>query len=189
MSDRTPHTDALDTLGSIISKEESRDAIHLAVEPAIAGRRLKAGDHVGFLNDGSFGPCNDPVGIVDPFLTTTVSPGQRFWLVIYPRQITSLRHVWSHPAFDSQSIVEPPTMSTMVSRSIVWITEYAEELGFSYDEMIQGAKDYLAYGDSLCGGDDMEGNWTSDEFWDHFEVATGGEVDDDDRGNFFRCSC
>ena len=35
---RSPHTDALDTLGSVITEHEKRDAIHLAVEPAVAGR-------------------------------------------------------------------------------------------------------------------------------------------------------
>lgn len=36
MSDRTPSTDALETLGMIHFKPEHRDAIHLAVDPVEA---------------------------------------------------------------------------------------------------------------------------------------------------------
>jgi hypothetical protein len=45
------------------------------------------------------GPCDQPIGVVDPFLVKPVEPGQRFWLFLYPGSITGLRHVWSHPAF------------------------------------------------------------------------------------------
>ncbi len=48
---RTPHTDALDTLGSIIGPNEKRDAIHLAVEPVVAGEYLERGALIS-LQDG-----------------------------------------------------------------------------------------------------------------------------------------
>lgn len=85
-------TDALETLGSIIDANQKRDAIHLAVETVVAAQRLTPGEDVGFV-DGGVGLCDNPVGIVDPFLKSLVKKGQRFWLVVYPRQITSLRHV------------------------------------------------------------------------------------------------
>lgn len=102
---RSTHTDALATLGTIIKEGEKRDAIHLGVDPAIAACQLFPGMHVGFASDGKAtrstreNPEIKPVGIVDPFLKAPVAPGQRFWLIVYPRQITSLRHVWEHPDF------------------------------------------------------------------------------------------
>lgn len=103
---RSTHTDALATLGTILKPGEKRDAIHLGVEPCIAKETLKPGAHVGFWEDGKCVnvfegiPCSPkPVGIVDPFLEKPVLPGESFWLIVYPRQITSLRHVWEHPDF------------------------------------------------------------------------------------------
>lgn len=97
---RSVATDALETLGMVHPSKQYRDAIHLAVEPVVAGEILQAGDHIGYLADGRVGKATDCVlGIVDPFIEGYVTPGQEFWLVVYPRKITSLRHVWSHPAF------------------------------------------------------------------------------------------
>lgn len=98
---RSVHTDALATLGTIIDETAKRDAIHIAVEPAIAAEKLFPGQDVGLNVDGKgrAGRCDNPVGIVDPYLRNFVTEGQRFWLLVYPRQITSLRHVWSHPNF------------------------------------------------------------------------------------------
>ena len=90
----TVSTDALKTLGTIIDADAGRDAIHLAVEPVIADDFLRPGEHVGFMENGRVGKWPHPnktVGIVDPFLAKPVQTGQRFWLVVYPRQITSLR--------------------------------------------------------------------------------------------------
>lgn len=103
---RSVSTDALETLGKIHTRQEYRDAIHLAVEPVEAGENLFPGTHV-YIKDGkafnvgfSQTDALRAVGIVDPFISVKVEQGQRFWLVIYPRMITSLRHVWSHPAFE-----------------------------------------------------------------------------------------
>lgn len=111
MSDRTPSTDALETLGMVHFKPEHRDAIHLAVEPVTAGMILAPGEKIGILYgvaypagsmqmidanlDGKV-PCQ---GIVDPFLPRNVARGERFWFIMNPRMVTSLRHVWTHPDF------------------------------------------------------------------------------------------
>lgn len=122
---RSPITDALETLGMIHFKKEKRDAIHLAVEPVAAGCRMKPGDRIGIV-DGFAYPVgyqyipdkdiksvgddgvnrvglmrvNVPYqGIVDPFLTTDVQLGDKFWFVMKPREVRSLRHVWEAEGF------------------------------------------------------------------------------------------
>ena len=111
---RSVSTDALETLGTIIGPGEARDAIHLAVEPVVAGERLKPGENVGLGPDGkayspetglTFPGCRQvkALGIVDPFLKAPVKAGEMFWLVVYPRQIRSLRHVWEHPDFPAST--------------------------------------------------------------------------------------
>lgn len=105
----TPSTDALETLGNIIQPTEKRDAIHLAVDPAYSDNYLNPGDHVRIVSPGKVVRCGIGAGhgIVDPFLRHPVEPGEYFWLVVYPREITSLRHVWSHPAFADEPQREP----------------------------------------------------------------------------------
>lgn len=100
----TPSTDALETLGNIIHPGEKRDAIHLAVDPAFSAGYLNPGDHVRIVGKNQVERCAVGAGhgIVDPFLRRSVNPGEWFWLVVYPREITSLRHVWSHPAFEEE---------------------------------------------------------------------------------------
>lgn len=109
---RSPSTDALETLGMIHFKPEARDAIHLAVEPVVAGQRLNVGERIGIVNGVAYPVdsrlCRDENdlyvqiryhGIVDPFLPCAVEKGQSFWFVMAPRMVQSLRHVWEHPDF------------------------------------------------------------------------------------------
>lgn len=101
-------TDALETLGMLIPDNSGRDAIHLAVEPVVCGpRALMPGQRIKLAVgsilkgqavpaqvtglSGAGAPIDDATGIVDPFLTYPVKPGQRFWFVVLPRTITSLR--------------------------------------------------------------------------------------------------
>ena len=96
---RTVATDALATLGMIHTKEEKRDAIHLAVIQVTATEKMMAGEPISAIDGKAF--CDsDGLGIVDPFLEHKwIQPGQQFWMILKPRLITSLRHVWEHPAF------------------------------------------------------------------------------------------
>lgn len=100
MSERPVTTDALETLGTIHITPQHRDAIHLAVEPVIAGVDLLPGQHI-VVDNGVAWPTaiGGGLGIVDPFLKLPVERGQPFWFVMYPRQVHTLRHVWTHPAF------------------------------------------------------------------------------------------
>lgn len=185
---RTVSTDALETLGTIVTDAERRDAIHLAVDPREAAEKLFPGQDVGLLPDGRAGAgIGDvaPLGIVDPFLKGPVYPGQWFWLVVYPRQITSLRHVWSHPAFADEA-----GASTLdKAPSVQWLRNLAGRIGVSYQRLIDAAESYVESGDYLTGGSEMEGEYTPDEFWLHYQIVTGKTVAEDDRGNFFNCSC
>jgi len=98
---RTVATDALDTLGTIlVPLREHRDAIHLAVEPVVAAEDLAPSDDIGLTADGRASKDARPLlGKVDPFLPKEpgVKAGETFWMLVYPGQIQSLRHVWNHP--------------------------------------------------------------------------------------------
>lgn len=194
----TVTTDALATLGTIIDATAGRDAIHLAVEPVEAGEKIFPGQHVSLTN-GISKASGKLVGIVDPFLPGPVFPGQMFWLVVYPRQITSLRHVWEHPGFPASGLPEPglvapaPEVLTRTSAEMkaseAWIENWASRFSLSYDEVIYGARDYLKDGNYLSGGELLEGEYVPAEFWTHYERVTGETVEDRDRGTFFSCSC
>lgn len=100
-------SDTLEHLGKIIPPGtiHSRDAVHIAVAPVEAGATLRPGWPVGLAEDGkAYTLTVQHIGIVDPFLPdgSVVEEGRRFWLFLYPGAITSLRHVWTHPAFQAK---------------------------------------------------------------------------------------
>lgn len=86
-------------LGKLATEKDHRDAVHIAVAPVVSAEWLNPGEHVGLRADGKAVNGVEPIGAVDPFLSHKVMPGERFWLFLFPNTITSLRHVWSHPAF------------------------------------------------------------------------------------------
>lgn len=208
MSDkRSVTTDALEVLGNIIDETVGRDAIHLAVEPAVAAVKLYPGQDIGFV-DGGFGPCDKPVGIVDPFLKHPVQPGQRFLLVVYPRTITSLRHVWVHPAFDKpqtavvESRVADPLFTPEFLESKRWLENFAatmptaaegedeeDRAPITYARLMERAKEHAQDGSYWSEGGRFEGFYADSDFWDHYEIVTGDKVPNMRRGNFFSCSC
>jgi hypothetical protein len=207
---RSVSTDALETLGTIIGEGAGRDAIHLAVEPAVAAEFLSPGMHVGFVEDGvGVTGCKQFLGIVDPFLTNNVVKGERFWLVVYPRQITSLRHVWSHPAFpESGQAVDSPEKAD----SEAWLRHFCDthdcpdyETVMSVISSEHGVQlgDPEYYGvtrlseiDTMFGdegrtfitfkGVDAHCD-VPNEFWDHAEIVVGRKLAH--RPSYFSCTC
>lgn len=209
---RSVFTDALETLGTIITEKEKRDAIHLAVEPVIAGQILGPGEHIGIMDGKAYGskPGLKLIGIVDPFIMTGLEEGDRFWMVIYPRKINSLRHVWSHPDLPDTVDIEPPlSRSKEVSREFIrnYISQncgedpdekpyegHGEEYGLTkqaeptiYDCVVETAsrstdRDNLHFGFTIYGR-------LTDEFWEHIGVLTDQYIPATMRAQSISCSC
>jgi hypothetical protein len=176
-------------LGQIIDETQKRDAIHIAVLPIVATEKLFAGQDVGLVDGGASTKAKKHTGIVDPFLKVPVMPGQRFWLLLYPRMVTSLRHVWSHPEFVDETTAPAAEQRGAMAISRAFIEACADSAGLEFDELLQGARDYVSGGEYLCEGGRWEGFSIPDEFWNHYEVVTSEVVPEDQRGNFFSCSC
>lgn len=201
-------TDALETLGTIIDDTQKRDAIHLAVEPVIAKDRLWPGQNVS-----SAGQANHPnaVGIVDPFLSKPVEAGQRFWLVLYPRTIKSLRHVWEHPAFSPSEIqdnLNAHESLSKIEKSQKWIEDYViqcqehedridydyvKEESFTYENLMNFADEWVdsnqEFPDYFYVSESLRNKGLPEEFWDHYEIVTGKKVKENKKESFFTCSC
>ncbi len=207
--DRSVHTDALHTLGSIIGESEKRDAIHLAVEPVVAGERLTPGQNVGRMKDGTFGATGvrKRLGVVDPFLPGPIKKGDRFWLIVYPRQITALHHVWEHPDFPNAdgSLTSEERMARvrlmtekLTNSGETWIkNEFVpkvEDYGhaLNYEDLLEGAKEYLETGNYVCLPNDIAYEFVSEniaKFWENFTKVTGQTVPEEKRQPFFNCAC
>ena len=174
-------------LGKLINSEQCRDAIHVAIAPVVADEKLAPGQDIGFVdavNVDRVGMSDTPIGIVDPFLKNMVFPGQKFWMLLYPNTITSLRHDWTHPAF------EQPERSD----SEGWLREFSERAGLAYDRMIEIVTEYIDSGDPWVEIDSERARdaWYAvdqSEFWHHFQNVTGIKKPNHDWDAPFSCSC
>lgn len=195
MSDkRTVSTDALETLGTIIT-DGGRDAIHLAVEPVEAGESLNAGENLVLIDGKAFASVHHPdkkaLGIADPFLRARIQKGEKFWLVVYPRQITSLRHVWTHPDFEESEV----KVLSEADKSWEWIKEFADKIRQHPDSLMDAADNWVSTDDGKYGGDYTYDNSESykdhydqfPEFWKHYEIVRGKAPLS--KESFFTCSC
>lgn len=156
----------------IIEGRQKRDAIHVAIAPVIADELLKPGQHVGFVKDSTERVTDRegrPIGIIDPFLPLSVAKGQRCWLFLYPGTITSLRHEWTHPAFEADK-----------EASRKWMQGWCDEHGVPYSFAIQ-AGHTLNIGCYESARDYINGEW-----WSHWEVITGERAQ---RDEYFSCAC
>lgn len=178
-------------VGRLIRKDDNarRDAIHIALEPVIAGEDLLPGDHIGFV-DGektTMARVHNTLAIVDPLLKGTVKTGEMFWAWVYPGTVTSLRHEWEHPGFGASR----PTAS--IKESFEWLTYFAAGVGLTYQDVIDAGSMYQDHDELFVqhGSEDareaMYDDVTKLEFWKHFAVVTGKNVTS--RDSPFSCSC
>lgn len=177
-------------LGKLVVENPGRDAIHIAVVPVVAAQKLAPGQRAGLNDSGEAERAGAlALGVVDPFLVRDVLPGQKFFLFLMPNSITSLRHVWTHPAFEG----EPPRESTKTASErwmMAWAVEHMSEDYYGDDEK---RSPEVAYADAIEAGrthsigpyesarDYIDGEW-----WTHWEAITGQRGE---RDTFFRCAC
>jgi hypothetical protein len=171
-------------IGNLVGGDAKRDAIHIAVAPMTATTELRPGQHIGLVDSERAATSEHPIGIVDPFLTKNVRPGERFYLFLYPGSITSLRHEWIHPAFVGAAFV-PESVSHK------WIEQFAVKLDQTYNRLMEAARlwvdcEELTYDNSETYKHVPSKDWS--EFWKHYQVVTGTKVKDPN-ARFFTCSC
>jgi hypothetical protein len=195
--------DALATLGTIIDEHAGRDAIHIAVEPVEAGEPLLPGQRITLKGNRAFlANQGENIGIVDPFLDQPVYTGERFWMLLLPRTITSLRHVWKHPFFDKQ---EENKDKFRRAEAENWMRNYLESHndnpGFEliYKAVMQGGNTTVLDDDDdeytgirfdgeylHVSGRDAHGE-IDPKFWDMMEILTGRKMTN--RPTHFSCGC
>ena len=178
-------------LGSDCDSAAARDAVHVAVAPAVAGRDLAVGERVRLGEDGKAWPCeDDAIGIVDPFRRYGVEEGSHFWLCLFPGTVTGLRHAWTHPAMPEG----PVSRKTHTQEeSEAWLREFINKSDCPDYHTVIGAavnhpggswdNEYLHF-----SGQDAHGD-IPPEFWDHVENVTGQSVPPNVRAKSFSCSC
>lgn len=182
-------------IGKLLKKSKGvRDAIHIAVAPVIADEQLNAGEHIGLTgeDDKASRWVDNPIGVVDPFLTEIVEKGQRFYMFLYPNTITNLAHRWEHPSF--KEVKDVPIASKVDEKerrddSEQWLRNYAESIDTGYNALISAANEFLDNGQYFSEGGKFESVSTHPEFWEHFEIVTKREVKEHDRESFFSCAC
>jgi hypothetical protein len=198
--EKTMTVDALETLGTIIDEHAGRDAIHVAVEPVKARHILMPGQRITIGGDTAYADPNG-IGIVDPFLPFPVQTGQWFWMLLMPRTITSLRHVWKHPFFDKQ---EENKDKFRRAEAENWMRNYLESHndnpGFDliYKAVMEGGSTTIPDGDYDHTGLRIEGEYLhvsgrdahgeiDPKFWDMMEILTGRKMTK--RPTHFSCGC
>lgn len=198
--------DAVETMGKILPDEipvGTRDAVHVAVLAATAGETLWAMGDVSYENGIA---CTEGkhIGIVDPFLDGKVKRGQKFWLFLYPRTITGLKHVWEHPdvAGVQQEYFPTPVkkarseadVTAARDEAVEYLHQWAGNHGVEYTSMMRKIKecindegeldDYINLGTGSSKEiDDPE------EFWTNVGLVLNVDIKDKTQITYFSCSC
>lgn len=187
--------DAVATMGDVLPDDvEGRDAVHVAVISAKATEKLSPGQDVGY-HEGDAGTKFPAIGIVDPFIKRAIMPSERFWLFLYPRSITGLRHEWTHPSFDEGAPKTTYATPNSKAASEAWLRDFINTADCpDYEELMAGVA-RAADGSPCEWGDDNYLHFSGSdahgeipaEFWVHAEIVLGRPIKC--RPQYFSCAC
>lgn len=168
-------------LGKLATNTSQRDAIHIAIAPLKATGILYPGQHIKLSKKGEVEECDflESIGIVDPFLKQPVRQGQFFWICLHPNTITSLRHDWTHPAFDDKA------------KHIEWLRDFAAtNLSLTLETLLAVANAAIDQEwDEFCLPEVPSNYDAPPEFWEHLEIALGKKIPSSLKTDYFRCAC
>lgn len=199
--------DAVATMGDLLPDDAGgRDAVHVAVVSAFSSTfNLMPGQDIGLAFEQPVGRdveasprASTKIGIVDPYLKAMVTPGQRFWLYLYPRSITGLNHHWTHPAFSDAKPGEIYARPADKIASEKWLKDFCESASCPGYEAVMRVIKGGSYDDGDYNSGRMEDEYIHfngsdahgeipDEFWVHVERVMGRAFQS--KPKYFSCSC
>lgn len=189
-------------LGGKPAQPAVRDALHIAVISMPAGDWLNPGEPVRIYS-GTVVGCDrndkDCIGVVDPYISYAAKD-DLVWVCLNPNTVTTVQHVWEHPAFDISAL--KPLPKPTKEESEAWLRDFCSKADCpDYDILIAAAtdqkvepadEDYYPVAYKLTdeylhfGGRDAHGRIPF-EMWDHIENVTGEKCFL--RPKRFSCSC
>ena len=178
-------------LGKKITSLQHRDAIHIAVAPVVAGQGLKPGNSIQLVDGKAFLDfLGRGIGVVDPFLKESINAGDKFWLYLNPGSITSLRHEWTHCAFEIENPIAMASLQERVKESTIWLTQFAVMMDLTLEQLLEGTAAELNDGLFVYGGESLNRSETvPPAFWEHYELVQDCKVPQKERPDYFSCSC
>lgn len=164
-------SDNAKTVGTVISHNGVRDAIHVPIISVIAAERLAPGDWVTIDKDNAAFKAdrNSAVAIIDPYLQWWANAGELVWAFLRPGSITTLTHHWTH-----REIADSPASIPVRELARARLEKFAtDDLGVTLDKML-ATIDLCSIGDEhrLVNGD-YYGLDEYSGFWSDYVLYTG----------------
>ena len=118
-----------------LTTNTKKDAVHVAILPVVAGETLNPGDKICFHSGLAHKATTNYEGVVDPFLQSSVTIGQQFYMCMVPGTIQNLRHEWDHPSLPVNEEAYDKTLEESEKEKV--LRAFAEEKGLTYRELMR----------------------------------------------------